>query len=498
MLNFINLEHLKNKILVLDFLSTDMEVRLKKAGVKKVINCTPSITPDQNVNFAILEALFLSVTEKEHLDFVTSDMILEWINDYNLKPIVKVLNNDDKLSSSKRSFAFIIHPLSSKYLFKAPILKPLKPIQKEVAPLIEKLTSNFDGILYGKITGIKSDYNGQEVEGLIYSVYDTPKMLLQQKPEVVYKKLGKLCDKAAASGAQIIGLGAYTKIVGDAGVTVAQNSPIPVTTGNALSAAATLWAAKVAATKMGFIKFNPTNKKSESKAMIIGATGSIGSVSAKLLSHYFKEIYIVAPRAQKLLELKSTIEEISPGTIVYIATDPNPYVGDCDLIITSTSNQGERILDIMQVKPGCVICDVSRPLDISEEDAVKRPDVLVIQSGEVELPGTVKVLCDLGLPGTTVYACLAETALLAMEGRFEAYTLSRNISLEKVKEIYKLCLKHGVTLASIMGHNGKITDKEIDLCREIALKERQKTMPTKRGSKKVKPRIVNPTELQFH
>src|SRR5689334_23929507 len=32
--------------------------------------------------------------------------------------------------------------------------------------------------------------------------------------------------------------------VGDAGVTIAQRSPIPVTTGNSLSAAATLWAAR--------------------------------------------------------------------------------------------------------------------------------------------------------------------------------------------------------------------------------------------------------------
>jgi len=38
----------------------------------------------------------------------------------------------------------------------------------------------------------------------------------------------------------------------------------------------------------------------------------------------------------------------------------------------------------MRVKPGCIITDVVRPLDLSPEDVAKRPDVLVIASGEDE------------------------------------------------------------------------------------------------------------------
>jgi predicted amino acid dehydrogenase len=58
-----------------------------------------------------------------------------------------------------------------------------------------------------------------------------------------------------------------------------------------------------------------------------------------------------------------------------------------DMIVTATSAAGQKVLDIMSVKPGCVITDVARPLDMSPEDIAKRPDVLVIESGEVELPG---------------------------------------------------------------------------------------------------------------
>jgi predicted amino acid dehydrogenase len=123
----------------------------------------------------------------------------------------------------------------------------------------------------------------------------------------------------------------------------------------------------------------------------------------------------------------------------------------------------------MKVKPGAVICDVSRPFDISNEDTLKRPDVMVIASGEVYLPGeNLKMRTDIGLEGDAVYACLAETALLAMEGRFEPFTLSKNIDYKKVIEIDRMAKDHGVRLASIMGHFGEISDQEFELCVEHA------------------------------
>ena len=42
----------------------------------------------------------------------------------------------------------------------------------------------------------------------------------------------------AELGAQVAGLGAFTAVVGDAGVTINERSPIPVTTGNSLTIAA--------------------------------------------------------------------------------------------------------------------------------------------------------------------------------------------------------------------------------------------------------------------
>jgi Mg-chelatase subunit ChlI len=115
----------------------------------------------------------------------------------------------------------------------------------------------------------------------------------------------------------------------------------------------------------------------------------------------------------------------------------------------------------------------------------KRPDVLVIESGEIELPGQVKMK-NIGLPPGVAYACLAETIVLALEGRFEVFTVGREIEWEKVKEIYKLGLKHGMKLAAISGHKGVYTDEDIQRVRELALEARGEKKPKSDDKPKIK------------
>jgi hypothetical protein len=102
----------------------------------------------------------------------------------------------------------------------------------------------------------------------------------------------------------------------------------------------------------------------------------------------------------------------------------------------------------------------------------KRPDVLVIESGEIDLPTKVKGLKSIGLPPNVVYACLAETIVLALEGRFEVFTVGRDTEWEKVKVIYKLGLKHGMKLAAISGVNGPFSDEAIAKVVTLAKKAR--------------------------
>jgi hypothetical protein len=158
---------------------------------------------------------------------------------------------------------------------------------------------------------------------------------------------------------------------------------------------------------------------------------------------------------------------------MFLSSRADTDIADMDMIVTATSGAGKKVLDIMKVKPGCVITDVARPLDLPPEEVAKRPDVLVIESGEIELPGDVRMK-NIGLPKGVAYACLAETIVLALEGRFENFTVGRAIEWEKVREIYKMGLKHGMKLAAISGVNGPFTDEDIARVRELALAARAK------------------------
>jgi len=460
-MEYLNLPDLTGKTLIIDQIDNFSRKQIDKANPSKVYSCFPDFVNMPHLGFGGLEAILMAHTGKSQIE---QEDLHHFMNNLKVGPEVYIPKSQK--TAIKDRFSFIIHPLSKNQLFQIPLLKPLEGTK--LGENVEEVMKYIPGYFYGKVSGIKSDFNGREVEGDLFALPQTPKILLKQNPLKVYEALNNICIEAKKRGSKIIGLGAYTKIVGDAGVTVHNHSPIPVTTGNSLSASATLWAASFGIEKMDLVK----KEKSiyQGSVMIIGATGSIGKICAKILSKQWKKVIVAAPRPYKVLELTNELQKFNPDCEIIGTTSPDDYSSECDLIITSTSAQGEKVLDIMKVKPGCIICDVSRPFDISLDDAFKRPDVLVIASGEVALPGeNVVVERQIGLPGNTVYACLAETALLAMEERFEPFSLSRELSYDRVCEIDQLARKHGVKLAAVMGHTGEITEDEIKLCRAHAL-----------------------------
>jgi predicted amino acid dehydrogenase len=205
--------------------------------------------------------------------------------------------------------------------------------------------------------------------------------------------------------------------------------------------------------------------------MVVGATGAIGAACARLLVRAAEEVTLVSPETAKLLALKESILQQTPDAKVVLSARADTHIAAMDMIVTATSGAGKKVLDIMQVKPGCVITDVARPLDLPPEEVAKRPDVLVIESGEIRLPGEVRMK-NIGLPKGVAYACLAETIVLALEGRFENYTVGRQIEWEKVHQIYEMGLKHGMQLAAISGVNGVFSDDDIARVRDLALAAR--------------------------
>ena len=470
-------EDLEGKTIVTSTVSDERLAKLKEKGVATVVDGSPFLFGHVMAP-SLLDAMIIAATGRKPSEILDDDY-LEILTRLEAEPRILYPGGYRRINR----FAFVIHPLSQEYFKK---VKPIDLLSRVSPPIfmdtVEKALAYLPPFVYSKVSGIRSP-TGVEAEGWLISVGGTPREIMSHDPEFTYRRLLDAADIARQLGAQVMGLGAFTKVVGDAGVTVARRAPLPITTGNSYSASAALWAARDAALRLGLLPPPKPGEKIAMKAMVVGATGAIGSVCARLLAMAATEVYLVSPETAKLLAVKESILLDTPDAKLFLASRADKDLADMDMVVTATSGAGKRILDIMKVKPGCVITDVARPLDLPPEEVARRPDVLVIESGEIRLPGDVKMR-NIGLPANVAYACLAETIVLALEGKFESYTVGRDIEWEKVREIYRLGLKHGMQLAEISGVNGPFSDEDIARVRELALAARAAAA---RGAAKPRP-----------
>ena len=105
--------------------------------------------------------------------------------------------------------------------------------------------------------------------------------------------------------------------------------------------------------------------------------------------------------------------------------------------------------------------------------ASTRNDILVIDGGMVDVPGSVDFHFNFGFPPGKAYACMAETITLALEGRFEDYTLGKEITRQRVDEIAALATKHGFRLSGFRSFEQAVTEQQIETVRHNAHKSRR-------------------------
>ena len=351
-------EELAGKTVVTSTVNDRRIAQFKDKGVNLVIDGSPTLF-EHVLGPSLLDAMIIAATEKSSEDILEDDY-LEIISSLELEPRLIYPSGFKRVNR----FAFVIHPLSQEYF------KNIKPIEllSHVSPpvfmdTVEKAMAYAPPFVYSKVTGIRSP-TGVEAEGWLISVGGTPKEIMSHSPEFTYRRLLDAARMAKRLGAQIMGLGAFTKVVGDAGLTVARRAPLPITTGNSYSASGALWAAHDAVLRLGLVPMPKRGQKVQIKAMVVGATGAIGSVCARLLAMVAEEVYMVSPETAKLLSLKGSILKETPDARLFLSSRADKDIADMDMIVTATSGAGKKVLDIMKVKPGCAITDVARPLDL--------------------------------------------------------------------------------------------------------------------------------------
>jgi len=377
------------------------------------------------------------------------------------------------------SFAFIIHPIdpkrdvSRKFPFLGKVLTERQ---------IDFFSTFFPPVYISEIEGIRSRATGKEVKGWFIACPYTPRRMMELPVRSVYSKIIQTGHMAEKLGADILGLGAFTSVIGDAGLTIANRLDIPVTTGDSFTVAMAVQAIREAACAMDIDIRNAT-------VAVVGATGAIGRVCSDLLADEAARLILIARDEKKLEVLRDRLKARAEPSVVL--QGPSVLLGspskdrsvharsellistkmdvlkDAQLILTVTSAIHD-VIHAEDLQPGSVVCDVARPRDVSAMVAAVRDDILVIDGGMVDVPGPVNFHFNFGFPPGKAYACMAETIALALEGRFEDYTIGKEITLEQVREISAIAGKHGFRMSGFRSFEREVTPEQIEAVRRNA------------------------------
>jgi fatty aldehyde-generating acyl-ACP reductase len=334
------------------------------------------------------------------------------------------------------SFAFVIHPVDPKrdVARKYPRLAKALP-----AGLIHFLSPFWPPVYLSHVTGVRSEATGKGIEGWLLACPLTARQALKLPTWAVYTKIIATGRLAQRLGARVLGLGAFTSVVGDAGVTVARHLDIPVTTGHSFTVATAIEALEEGARCKGV-------RLESSTVAVVGATGSIGRTCAEMLAPAVERLVLVGRSEPRLAQVRDQVEEAGARRVCFSTRIED--VCEADLVLSATS-AAEVIVQPEHLKRGAIVCDMALPPDVSPRITQERSDVLVVAGGVVDVPGEVDFGFDFGLLPGRAYACMAEAMVLALDGRYESYSLGKRVQVSQVHEIARLARKHGFRLSAI-------------------------------------------------
>lgn len=289
-----------------------------------------------------------------------------------------------------------------------------------------------------------------------------PEQMVTGKKEMVIKKILNLIDKAQKLGVRIITLGSFSSVVTDQGRDLEKHTSIAITSGNSYTSSLCINAI-----------FNLCKKLEidlkDISIGVIGATGDIGSICAKIFS---REVGRLVLCSRTIKEHDKTVLEIRNNSVakVVVCDDPKKAVADVDIIICATS-AFTTLFCSEDIPSGCIVCDLSMPPNVAKNILSDRNDVIAFEGGRAKMPGfhdiNNRVWKNL-FPYNSIYGCLAESLILALEGRYENYSIGRGaLSEKKVAEIYDLGKKYGFDVADFSCFGYFYKEEDFDRFRQI-------------------------------
>lgn len=354
-------------------------------------------------------------------------------------------------------FAFVVHPLSeeSKALWQMDdggqllshwengnLLEICDYVQSSVAEGIAFGGRATKGPIVLDHFSKLETVTGHVAEGRVYEIPCSPKNILED-PATAIEHTQAAVQMAADWGAGIVGLGSLTSVVGGHGQYVADNSPIPVTTGNSLTVYAALKNLHHACGELDI-------DLSQETVTVIGIPGSIATAVARMLRAKVGKMLMVARRpSQRASRIASDLDS-------ELLFDIPTALAQSRLILSATSSGNCIAQEMLQT--GSVVIDVGVPADVTRATR-RRDNVLVVSGGLVDVPrsflGKSMLLSfHFGL----VPGCLAETINLALEDRTESFSLGRDLSVERIGEIGAIATKHGFSFSQLSSFGRPVAD----------------------------------------
>jgi len=289
---------------------------------------------------------------------------------------------------------------------------------------------------------IRSPATGAAVDGLIIALPLLAEEMMRRGRRAMGPAIGRAVDLAVYLGADVVGLGGFTAPMSDRGAAVTGRG-VPITTGNALTAAAAFEAARAEVSARGL-------SIADMRVAVLGARGSVGALMARLVARERpRQLILIGSPHGDPAPLAALARDLGAAGAPVLASADASLVAGCNLVLSATG-AARPVLDALPIAPGTVICDVARPHDAGP--VVRgRADLTVVDGGLIVLPerdltfgpGNLQ-----GLPPGIALACLSETILHALEGTRGDFGVGDDVPVEHADRALALCRRHGFRVAA--------------------------------------------------
>ncbi len=288
-----------------------------------------------------------------------------------------------------------------------------------------------------KISCIKGTSDKGKIEGYFIYLGLTSEDFLNLPEQYCLNRILKCGKLAEKFGAQLIGLGGTTSIIGNGGVDVARCLNTAVTTGKTYKIASVFKSAE------SILGGNGKNKE-DTDCVIIGANSPVGNVCTHILTRKgFRYLTLIAPDKRRLNNIAKKIL-FDYGISVKITSNISKALAAADLIIQAGSLGDVNKIKVVY-KPGVIICNLFHPYKegVNQGLISGGRDSVLVESGVIQVPEKINFIHNSGYPPQTTCPEVAEAMVLALENRKHNYSLGENMRIEKVNEIIRLAQTHG-------------------------------------------------------